>query len=172
VSEQPAGGFDLGVFASLGASLGKVAAIMENQQRRRERLFEQLHQVPIGPQLIPIAASTNGVLQMPDQLAPKAGFMWSVRRLTVSGFTAGTVVAYKNGAVVGGAAVGGGEPMIPFSAAGVFTCGRGEELFDQNDQLIFVATGITLATGYAGVQVNGAADCFERWLLPDYLGIG
>jgi hypothetical protein len=171
VSDQPGTGFDLGVFASLGASLGKVAALMESHQRRRERLFEQLHQVPIGPQYIPIAAGA-GVLQMPDQLAPKAGFMWSVRRLTVSGFTAGTVVAYKNGAVVGGAAVGGGEPMIPFAAAGVFTCGRGEELFDQNDQIIFVATGITLSAGFAGVQVNGAADCFERWLLPDYLGIG
>jgi hypothetical protein len=62
--------------------------------------------------------------------------------------------------------------MLPFASAGTFTFGRGEVLLDQNDQLILVCTGITLASGYGGVQLNGAADNFERWLLPDYLGIG
>lgn len=129
---------------------------------------EQLHQIPIGAIQIPISAGA-GVYQMNDLLMPKAGYMWSVRRLTASGYTAGSVIAYKGGAIVGGAYTGGGDPF-PFSAAGALTIGRGELLLDQGDALVFVATGITLSAGVGGIQINGAADCFERWKLPDYIG--
>jgi hypothetical protein len=167
VSDQQAGGLDLSVFASLGAQLGRVAAMMENRESRRAKLFEQLHQVPIAPPQIPLSGGT-GALQMADLLSPKAGYMWSVRRLTASGFTAGTVMVYKNGYVDGAPGTQtavGGEPVLPFAQAGVATIGRGELLLDQNDQLIIIATGIT-----GSVQINGAADNFERWLLPEYLG--
>ncbi len=157
-----------------GVAAGAVALMGQRNGRpvevdARARLFEQLHQVPIGAIQVPITAGA-GAYQMPDLLSPKAGYMWSVRRITASGYSAGTVVVYKNGAVVGGSAVAGGEPVMPFAAAGTSTAGRGEILLDQNDQLIIVATGITLSAGFAGVQINGAADCFERWLLPEYLG--
>ena len=160
---SPPDGADLGVFASIGASLGRVASMMEDRERRRHKLFEQLHQVPIGPQQITLTAGA-GNLQLLEMFGPKAGYMWSVRRLTAQGYTAGAVTAWKNGAVVG-ATFAGGEPVAPFAAAGVLTFGRGELLLDQNDQLIFTATGIT-----GSVTIYGAADNFERWLLPDYLG--
>lgn len=130
------------------------------------RRFERLHQIPFVFQ-IPISGG-NGVYQMNDLLMPKAGYMWSIRNITASGYTAGTVVAYKGGVIVGGTYIGTGQPF-PFSAAGAATIGRGELLLDQGDALVFTATGITLSSGYAGVQINGAADCFERWLLPRYL---
>jgi hypothetical protein len=161
------GGF--GIAASAVLQMNSRAA--QARQGERGRLFEQLHQVPIGAVQIPVTAGA-GVYQMADLMSPKAGYMWGVRRLTASGFTAGTVTAYKNGAVVGGVYLGGGEPLPSFAAAGSNTIGRGEVLLDQNDQLIFVAAGITLAAGFGGVQINGAADCFERWLLPEYMGIG
>ena len=161
------GGFDLGVFAAIGASLGKVAAMMEDRELKRRRLFEGMHQVPIGPQLIPITTGA-GNLNLIEMFGPKAGFMWSVRRLTMSGYSAGTVIAYKNGTITGGVLLGG-EPVAPFPAAGVLTFGRGELLLDQQDVLLFAATGITLNAGAPGIQVNGAADNFERWLLPEYL---
>jgi hypothetical protein len=131
--------------------------------------WQQAHQIPIGAIQVPITGG-NGAFQMNDLLMPKAGYMWCIRRLTASGYTAGSVVAYKGGMVVGGTYTGGGDPF-PFSAAGAATIGRGELLLDQGDALVIVCTGITLATGFAGVQINGAADCFERWLLPRYLGI-
>ena len=131
-----------------------------------DRRFERLHQIPFVFQ-IPITAGA-GVYQMNDFLMPKAGYMWSVRNLTASGYSAGSVVAYKGGVIVGGAYIGTGQPM-PFAAAGAQTFGRGELLLDQGDALVFTATGITLSTGYAGVQINGSADCFERWMLPRYL---
>jgi hypothetical protein len=166
-------GLDFSVFGKIGDSLARVASMMENREERRRKLFEQLHQVPIACPDIPINSSA-GVLQMPDMLSPKAGYMWSVRRLTTTGYSAGTVLGYKNGIVLGtgaNATAVGGEAVAPFASAGVLTFGRGELLMDQNDQLIFTATGITLSVaGSSGIQVGGAADCFERWLLPEYLG--
>jgi hypothetical protein len=166
-------GIDLSVFGSIGESLSRVASMMENRENRRRKLFEQLHQVPIACPDVPIFSSA-GVLQMPDTLSPKAGYMWSVRRLAATGFSAGTVLIYKNGAVIGNGANAtalGGEAVAPFASAGVLTFGRGELLMDQNDQLIITASNITLTvSGGPGVQIGGAADCFERWLLPEYLG--
>jgi hypothetical protein len=137
----------------------------------RARLFSQLHQIPIGAVQVPLTGG-NGVFQMNDLLMPKAGFMWSIRRISASGYTAGAVTVFKGGAVVGGAYTGGGDPIAPFAAAGTATIGRGEGLLDAGDALIVVCTGITLSSGFAGVQINGSADCFERWLLPEYLGLG
>lgn len=161
------GGPEVSAFAAIGASLGRVAAMMEDREARRRKLFESIHQVPIGPQNIAITAGAGNLDQV-EAFGPKAGYMWSVRRLTCSGYSAGTVVCYRNGTITGGALVGG-EPVAPFPAAGVLTFGRGELLLDQNDVLIFAATGVTLNSGAAGIQVNGAADNFERWLLPEYL---
>src|SRR5271156_969006 len=166
-------GLDLSIFGSIGEQLSRVASMMENREKRRMRLFEQLHQVPVACPDIPVNSGA-GVLQMSDMLSPKAGYMWSVRRLTTTGYSAGTVLGYKNGIVTGtgaNATAVGGEAVAPFASAGVLTFGRGELLMDQNDQLIFPATGITLTVaGSSGIQVGGAADCFERWLLSEYLG--
>ena len=139
------------------------------------RRFDIMHQIPIGAIQVPITAG-SGVYQMNDLLMPKAGYMWSIRNLTASGYTAGTVAVYKGGFVSGGAYSGGGQPF-PFSAAGAATIGRGSLLLDQGDALIVVCgtavpggVAITLAPGFTGVQINGAADCFERWYLPRYIG--
>jgi hypothetical protein len=160
------GGF--GVAAVAVASMGRNMTAGQGD-RQVARQFGQAHQIPIGAIQVPVTAGA-GVYQMNDLLMPKAGYMWGIRRLSASGYSAGSVIAYKGGFVAGGTYSGGGEPF-PFSAAGVATIGRGELLLDQGDALIIVCTGITLSAGFGGVQINGAADCFERWLLPDYLGI-
>jgi hypothetical protein len=156
VTDQADGsGFDLGVFASIGASLSRVASMMEDREQRRLKLFQQIHQVPILPPQITLTAGA-GTLQLNDMLAPKAGYMWSLRRITANGFSAGTVTAYKDAS--------GGEILFTFPSAGTYTFGRGEMLLDQNSPVVFVAAGIT-----GTVQIAGAADNFERWLLPEYL---
>jgi hypothetical protein len=169
-TEDIGGGF--GVFAGAMAQIGQRAADKYGGMTHSERIrkhMENLHQVPIGAIQVPITGGI-GAFQMNDLLSVRAGYMWSVRRLTASGYTAGSVIAYKGGAVVGGTYTGGGDPF-PFSAAGSATIGRAELLLDQGDALIIVCTGITLSAGFAGVQINGAADCFERWYLPHYLGM-
>jgi|SRR5271166_734094 len=168
MGEQDGGGF--GVAAAAVAMIGQKAADRYNDRMAKPQSnFEVLHQVPVGAIQVPISGGA-GVFQMNDLLMPKAGYMWSIRRLTASGYTAGSVIAFKGGAVVGGAYTGGGDPF-PFSAGGSATIGRAELLLDQGDPLIIVCTGITLSAGFAGVQINGAADCFERWYLPHYLGM-
>lgn len=171
MSDQP-----FGVAASAVLQMGRNFQPAGDQHDRRKALFQQLHQIPFVFQ-IPITAGA-GVYQMNDLVMPKAGYMWAIRNFAASGYSAGSVAAYKGAVIVGGALVGTGHPF-PFSAAGTATIGRGELVLDQGEALVFAAgtavpggTAITLVTGYAGVQINGQADCFERWLLPDYLGLG
>lgn len=142
---------DLG--AQLVASLETLTARLEREERQRQRMAQAIRQVPLtGPQ-----ANAAGVIDVPDLLAVKTGYYWSVRRLTLSGFSAGTATVYLNGI--------GGEPFVPVAQAGTFTFGRGEMLMHPGDRLVVQAAGIT---GY--VQLNGAADCFEQWYLPHYIG--
>jgi hypothetical protein len=164
------GGF--GVAAAAVLEMGRAqAGGRDPDGDARARLFQQLHQIPLGAIQVPLVAGA-GAYQMNDLLMPKAGYMWSIRRISASGYTAGSVTVYKGGAVVGGTYTGGGDPIAPFAQAGTSTIGRGEGLLDVGDALIVVCTGITLSAGFAGVQINGSADCFERWLLPEYLGLG
>jgi hypothetical protein len=159
----------LDLFAGLTDQLARLSGAMERRERRREALYQKMHQAPLLVSDIPITNSA-GVLQQADRLSPKAGYTWCVRRLAVYGFTAGTVNVYLNGSVIGGV-VQGGEILVPFPQAGIATLGRGEVLLHQNDQITFGASGITLQSGYSGVRLGGAVDEFESWLLPEYLGL-
>jgi hypothetical protein len=144
---------DLEITAQLVASIDSLTAQMQRQEDQRQRQSQVIRQVPItAPQ-----ANAAGLIDSPDLLAVKTGYYWSIRRLTLSGFTAGTCVVYRSSPF--------GEPLVPVQAAGVFTFGRGEMLLNPGDRLVVQATGIT---GY--VQLNGAADCFEQWYLPHYIG--
>lgn len=144
---------EIDIGAQLIASIEALSTTLARQEQQRQRMTQCVRQVPLtAPQ-----ANSDGIIDYPDLLACKTGYYWSVRRLTLSGFTAGTAVIYLNGA--------GGEPVAPYQAAGMFTFGRGELLMHPGDRLVVAATGIT---GY--VQLNGAADCFEQWYLPTYIG--
>ena len=135
---------------------------------RLRRLAEEMYQIPIVVPILPIVGG-SGVLQIMDPSGPNTGYYWSVRRITAQGFTAGTVTAYRNPTVVGGAIVGNPEIIPSFTQQGTNTFGRGEVLLNPNDWIGWSASGITLAAGYAGVQIQGTADCFPSWLLPEYL---
>jgi hypothetical protein len=144
---------DLEVGAQLVASLGSLTKAIAREQQWRARQAEVIRQVPItAPQ-----AGASGIIDSPDLLAVKTGYFWGVRRLTLSGFTAGTATIYLNST--------SGEPVAPFPQAGVFTFSKGQLIMHPGDRLVVQATGIT---GY--VQLNGAADLAELWYLPYYLG--
>lgn len=143
----------LEVDASLAVQLGRVADALELAERWRVKCMGALQQVPIASEQV----SGDGTIDQPDALMAKTGYMWSVRRLTCYGFTAGSVTVYKN--------IAGGEPVAPYPAAAVFTFGRGELLLKPGERLIAVGTGIT-----GTFQLWGDADCFEQWYLPHYIG--
>ena len=132
-------------------------------------LQQSIFQVPLAAILT--LSSGAGATQFPDTLGPASGFYWCVRRLSVQGYTAGSVTVYKNAPPVGGAIIGTPEVFLPVPQAGNFYLGKSEGMLNPTDALSISATGITLATGYAGIQVNGTADCFPASLLWSYLGL-
>lgn len=154
----------ISIAARIGAARDAIAA---DPNGRKALLAQSLFQVPLTA-IVPITAGA-GAVQLPDTMGPGAGFYWNLRRFTVQGFSAGTVLIYKNAPVVGGVVIGTPEVIVPVPQAGTQTLGRGEGLLNPTDAITIACSGITVAAGYAGVQLNGVADCFPAWLLPDYL---
>jgi hypothetical protein len=147
---------DLELTAQLCASLDGLTAQLRREEQRQQRAAQCVRQIPLAPPPMALSAGA-GIIDSADLLSAKTGFIWSVRRLTVFGFTAGTAVAYMNSQY--------GEPVAPYAQAGSATFGRGELLMHPGDRLVITAAGIT-----GNVQVIGAADCFEQWYLPYYIG--
>lgn len=148
-------GIELDVSAQVSASLGSIAQALRAEADHRQRMATAIRQVPFAGS-VPLTGGA-GTYDAADQLQAKTGYFWSIRRLTVQGFTAGSVTAYRNSAA--------GEPVMPFPAPAVNTIGRGELLLMPGDRLVFSATGIT-----GSVTFWGVADCFESWYLPHYIG--
>lgn len=119
-------------------------------QKWREERCDVVYQTPIVGQL----AAGSVTLDEATQLAPIPGYCWSVRRLTVTGFTAGSVTVYMNAI----------EPVAPFPNPAVNTYGRGELLLQPKDRLVVVGAG---TSGTA--QLWGVADVFPIWYLKEYL---
>jgi hypothetical protein len=147
---------EIDITAQLAAALGRVADGLDREARWRQRQAEVIRQIPLTAPQMPLAGGA-GILDSVDNLAVKTGYCWGIRRLTLSGFTAGTAVVYNSSVF--------GEPLVPYPQAATFTFGRGEVLLKPGDRLVVQATGIS---GY--VQLNGIADCFEQWYLPIYVG--
>ena len=148
-------GIDVEVTARLCASLDGIAQRLDRAQAFRQRCAAALTSVPfVGTVTLSSGAGTD---DQPDKLTAKTGFIWSVRRITANGWTAGSVTAYRNSSI--------GEPVMPFPTPAVNTIGRGELLLMPGDRIVWGATTITGTVSYSGV-----ADCFESWLLPFYLG--
>ena len=143
-----------GTLADLARGVSRLCDRMDKEARLRQRANEALRQVPfiINVPLVAGAANLN-----PTVVGPDIGYYWSVRKLAAVGFTAGTVSTYIDST--------GGEPLMPFTQAAVVTIGGAELLMHPNSSIAVLATGIT-----GTVQIWGAADQFETWLLPWYIG--
>jgi hypothetical protein len=144
------GGAQAAVGGTLEVVLGRVAKALDRQTQRDQRLSQLVNVVPIVG-----ALNGNGTLDYADRYGPTDGFLWDVRRITVSGFSAGTVTVYKND--------------VNSTALWVFPS-VGEKLWSSQqwlrarDRLIFVAAGIT-----GNVQVDGNAHLVSEQLLAEYI---
>jgi hypothetical protein len=127
----------------------------QKRETKKSDLSQRVYSKTLNPNSIPLVGG-NGTLDLATQYGPIVGFMWSVRRITLYGYSAGTVNVLIDDL----------EP-VAFPSAGTFTFGKSELLLDQGQRLVFTATGVTGA-----VQVFGAADVFPRNMLPIYMGIG
>lgn len=141
---------------AMSSAMGKMTSAMQREAQERQRMLQVIRQVPIAPPQMALSGGA-GTIDQPDILQAKSGYCWSVRRLAITGFSAGTVTVCLNSAL--------GEPIALYATAGVELIGRGEMLLHPMDRLVFVGATIT-----GNVQVNGSADCFESWYLPQYIG--
>lgn len=123
----------------------------------RQKLAQQVYQAPIIGQ-VPLVTGA-GVLDEPAQYGPPRGFMWCIRRLTLWGYTAGSIIP----------SIDQLEPILLSNANAAQTVfiGKAEWMLDSGQRIVFTATGIT-----GSAIINGVADCFPRALLPVYLSIG
>ena len=152
-------GLEIDFSARIAASLDGVTAALDRESRWRQRCAQAIVQVPFAG-AVTITAGAGTSTHGRDKEQAKTGSIWSIRRLTANGWTAGSVTAYRNDV--------NGEPVMPFPVPAVNTIGRGELLLMPGDALAWSATGVTAAAGY--VQYWGVADCFEAWYLPFYIG--
>lgn len=141
-----------GWFAEIGAVVGNIHRAVAGPAMPRVP-WEACHPAPITGQ-VPIVSGA-GTLQQKDLYGPKTGYWWDLRRLSVYGFTAGTVSVYKNNSF--------SNPVHVFTAAADQTWSAAL-LMGPEDQLIFVAAGITGA-----VTVEGQAIEVDTSWLPVYL---
>lgn len=137
------------------ASLDSLAARMDREHAWRQKIAGSLFQAEFAGAITITAGA--GTYDQPDQLQAKAGFIWCIRRLTVQGFSAGSVTAYRNSTT--------GEPVLPFPVPAVNTLSKGQLILKPGDRIVWGASGIT-----GTVTFWGSADCFESWYLPYYIG--
>jgi hypothetical protein len=154
--DDPDGGI-LRAVLGLTASVGRMTDALDREARWRDRQRRVIRSVPIQPQQITLTGG-GGTLDVPDAyMLAKTGYTASIRRLACWGFSAGTVNVWL--------ASPAGELVAPFAQAGVATYGRGEQLMQGGERIVFVASGIT-----GIVQVGGKYDLFESWYEPYYIG--
>lgn len=146
----------LDVWAKIGISLDTLTGELRADRAERARMMTVIRQVPLSTPQMTLNAGA-GTIDIPDLLMVRTGYYWSVRRLTLSGWSAGSVTVWKNNA--------GGEVLLAFPVPSTATLGRGEVLLEPGARLTVTAAGIT-----GSVQMYGAADMFEDWYLPYYLG--
>ena len=129
---------------------------------KREMQIETIQQPTFFYGPIPLTAGAGNLFTADG---PPTGRCWSIRRLNLTGYSAGLVALQKNSTLTGA------DLVFPPSVAGVFQIGRGEALFQPDEIPVFVATGITLSAGSPGITISGTADSFPAWMLPRYLGV-
>jgi hypothetical protein len=152
---SPEGGISLEVFAGMSASLGQLVAEAAWQREYKRNLIQEIHPFSVPAQGITLTAGA-GTLDQPNLLGPRTGRAWDVRRMSVTGFTAGTVTVCQTQA--------NADVLAVFSSAGVLLNGKAQLLVNAGDRMIFVASGITgsVTVSIAGIDISAT-------LLGDYL---
>ena len=147
------GGGELnGLLAELVLAIGKLGGQLEKPLPRPRIPWNACH--PVGPIGAVTLTAGAGTYDAADLLGPHDPYWWDLRRFAAWGFTAGSVVLFKNSTA--------GTQLGSLSAPGNITWSA-QELLAPRDRLIIVASGITGA-----VQWEVRAWEVESQWLPEY----
>lgn len=160
---EPLAGPGLDAWLTLGVRLESLTAEIEETNRRRRRLWDTLHQVPLtGPPL----AAAGDVVDEPNLTGPRTGWFWDLARLSfrpaeLDAPWVGTIYVYDGP---------DGELLDTFTPpVYVHDYSDGSRLLHPHQRLVYVAGpdfdgGLALIGGTAN---QAADDC-----VPLYLGAG
>lgn len=143
-------GFQFGV--ELKASIDSLTGEIARDRKFRQQVAQAIHPFTIPPMPITITSSA-GSLFLPNITGPQLGNYWDVHRISVTGYTAGTVAVYLNQAnaeLVANFVTPASGPIV-----GTQFYGKGHIVLGGNDSLYFNATGITSAAGFLTVSFAG-----------------
>lgn len=154
-------GADVSVSGMLGLLSDKVDQLgqkVDKGERRNEQMWQNVHLVPILGGALFGNPTAGSVLDLPDRFGPHDPYWWDVRRLSIWGFTAGTVNVYLNDAT------GNGELLAAFPVPGQFTWGKQLLLGPRDRLVVVVGSNIT-----GNVQVAGQAVEVGSSYLPFFI---
>ena len=147
--DGPGAEVDLKFFVDLGH---KVDGIQSKLDRMAAADGDYVFQMPIYATLAPGAAAINGG----DKMEAPRELCWSIRWMSFSGFTAGTLQLQLNSI----------EMVNPSLSVGYQGFGRGELILQPGDKLTLgIATPLT-----GTAMLFGRADAFPYEYLTTYLG--
>jgi hypothetical protein len=154
----------IGVELDLGFAVASLGKKVDSLVDYWERNSEIVYQVPLYAQITGTTPASNpdgpndGANTGNSSLQANGGHCWSIRRMTVSGYTAGTVTAYING-LEPVASWTFGQTTPPF-----YQYPKGALLLQPGDKLTIGAVGVT-----GTAQLFGMSDAFPYWYLRKYL---
>ena len=130
----------------------RLAASIERQSRARGMSVP-----PIWPaELNALYGVGTQVIDQPDTHAPKAGWAWDLYRVSVSGFTQGTVTLYRT-------AVQPQNTFLIWTQPGMYTLDKRQGLIMPGDRFVWQFTGVDHA------YTAGSFVLIEIAELSDYL---
>lgn len=152
---EESSGFDFSIMAKLNLAVEDLAAEMRLASQRQLMLSQNIWALSLPTLIMP---GVTSVLDRGEQLGPRTGQVWDLRRISVSGMTTGTLNVRLDDTT-------SGEIIAQFTNAGVTTYGKGQATIVAGRRLVFQATGTgTAATIYvAGIQLS--ASVFADYLL-------
>lgn len=154
-----------GAGAGLGASADETAMVAAGMPVPRRCS-------PVFPFVLPpgslTGTSVGSFVDLPDQWGPPLGWFWDITSLTVSGFTAGTIVCTRNFPYVTTAGTPWAvEIVTPFNTAGTIQFPQhGNPLLDANDRLVFT---VSAALTGSPVVITGTAIAVPAARMDKYL---
>jgi hypothetical protein len=140
-------GVSFQILGALSASINGLSAQIQQERTHRERLTQALHPFVVSQQAITLSAGA-GTLDQPNLLGPRTGKFWDLRRISCTGFSAGTVTVYLSQPSA--------DVLSVFSTAGVLLLGKAHIILGGNDRLYFSAASITgsVTISIAGIEVD------------------
>jgi hypothetical protein len=155
----------IGGSLDLGFAVAKLGQKVDDLRDYWERYSDVVYQTPLTAQVTGTTATANpsnpndgANTTNSNSLGPDSGTCWSVRRLSIIGYTAGTVTLYINALEPVAQWIFGTTPN-PF-----FQYSKGSILLQPGDRLTLGATGVT-----GTALLFGVTDTFPYWYLRKYL---